>query len=125
MSNKEEQVTGWGLTHGSKAINSLGTFIGEAASMYDKQGAGYAEKIIGGGMSGFEFARQVANGGKMDATFNKMFREGGEAAGKLRAGKLALAAAGTMGVMRAAAGAVRGAFTDGQGNIDLPGIPFF
>lgn len=109
----------------NEAINKLGTFIENQAGRYEAAGAGYADKIIGGGMSGFDFMRRVANNEGIDKSFNKLFREGGEAAGKLRHGKLALAAAGTMGIMRGAYGAVKGAFTDGQGNIDLPGIPFF
>lgn len=109
----------------NKAINSLGKFIKKHADRYEAEGAGYADKIIGGGMSGFDFMRRVAEGEGIDKSFNKLFREGGKEAGKLRTGRLGLAAVGTMGILRGTYGAVKGAFTDGQGNIDLPGIPFF
>ena len=52
--------------------------------------------------------------------FEKMYNENG----KFLYSKAGLGIAGAALGIRAGMGAIRGAFTDGEGSIDLPGIPF-
>lgn len=87
------------------------------------------DKGIGYMFSGGEFAGRYAQEGTtfeqaLKDTFIKKYKnQAGEDVEELMWGKAIGGAVGTTFMLRAGIGAARGAFTDGQGGLDVPGIP--
>ena len=112
--------------HSNEAINSNQLFedIVNKANSYGGENMGFGANIIGGLASPYVALHEAYKNRKtsnaLSNAFEKMYNENG----KFLYSKAGLGIAGAALGIRAGMGAIRGAFTDGEGSIDLPGIPF-
>ena len=110
----------------NEAINTDQLFkdIVNNADRYGREEMGLGASIVGGMASPYVALhrayknRSAANA--LSNAFEQMYNE----KGKFLYSKAGLGIAGAALGIRAGMGAIRGAFTDGEGSIDLPGIPF-
>lgn len=106
----------------SDALGHAGKKFGQAVSDAFTGSNQNGSKWINGAFGGVEYAGNVARSGDLAGAFNKTFREGGEATGKIDAGKIALSYAGVAGAGRVLSGG--GVYKDGNGNTNLAVVPF-
>ena len=86
---------------------------------------GLGASLVGGLASPYVALHEAYKNRKTDNALSNAFEKMYNKNGKLLYSKVGLGFAGAALGLRTGMGALRGAFTDGEGNIDLPGIPFF
>lgn len=94
------------------------------ANTYGADNMGLGASLVGGLASPYVALHQAYKNRKLDNALSNAFEKMYNKEGKFLYSKAALGFAGAALGIRTGMGALRGAFTDGEGNIDLPGIPF-
>lgn len=106
---------------GNEAINALYKSGVEIASKYGAKDRGVFSNIGSALLSPLELVNQVYNKKDIAQGFASTYGKDKN----FMTGKAVGGVVGGIFGMRVGMGALRGGFTDGQGNIDFPGIPFF
>ena len=107
---------------GNLAINPISSGLKKMAlnsGNYGKEGRGFFENIGSALFSPVELGYRTLSSGDVTRSLTKTYGKDKE----FMLGKAVGGVVGGMFGMRAGMGALRGGFTDGQGNFDAPGIP--
>lgn len=91
---------------------------------YGEDNMGIGASLVGGLASPYVALHEAYKNRKTENALSNAFEKMYNKNGKFLYSKASLGFAGAALGIRTGMGALRGAFTDGEGNIDLPGIPF-